>query len=135
MIDSKFRIWVYKDKRMLPCSSIYFSQGGIEVTDCCTFQGWCVVNENYKDEIEVSCDLMQYIGFHDKNGKEIYEGDIIHYYGGESAQGYYEYDDTMINDSITNWQTIGFVSESDNIEILGNIYENPKLLKRCSNGN
>ena len=54
-------------------------------------------------------------------------------YDGESAQGYYEHDDIIIIDSITNWQTIGLVSESDNVEVIGNIYENPELLKMCSN--
>ena len=59
--DSIFRIWVYKDKIMLPCSSIYFLQGGTQVEDACTFEGWCQVDDDYKDEIEVDCDLMQYI--------------------------------------------------------------------------
>ena len=51
--DSIFRIWVYKDKIMLPCSSIYFLQGGTQVEDACTFEGWCQVDDDYKDEIEV----------------------------------------------------------------------------------
>ena len=44
-----------------PCSSIYFLQGGTQVEDACTFEGWCQVDDDYKDEIEVDCDLMQYI--------------------------------------------------------------------------
>lgn len=131
--DSIFRIWVYKDKIMLPCSSIYFLQGGTQVEDACTFEGWCQVDDDYKDEIEVDCDLMQYIDVIDNNGYKIYENDIVRCYGGESAQGYYEHDDIIIIDSITNWQTIGLVSESDNVEVIGNIYENPELLKMCSN--
>ena len=68
-----------------------------------------------------------------KEALEFVKNNIVRCYGGESAQGYYEHDDIIIIDSITNWQTIGLVSESDNVEVIGNIYENPELLKMCSN--
>jgi uncharacterized phage protein (TIGR01671 family) len=77
-------------------------------------------------------ELMQYTGLKDKNGKEIYEGDIVvEYY-----QPYNDTDDFKRGDpKEVKWSTSykpGFdlpTQISENIEVIGNIYENPELLK------
>lgn len=73
----------------------------------------------------------QYTGMHDKNDKEIYEGDIIslkepnrNYSSCEvsmSDKGYW-----AISWDIHERVILGFVDRS-NIEVIGNIYDNPKL--------
>lgn len=80
---------------------------------------------------------MQYTGLKDKNGKEIYEGDLITgacHAKDELDIGIIEYQDAMfvveykgeeISESLFN--NI-YDCESD-IEIIGNIHENPELLE------
>jgi len=85
-------------------------------------------------------DLMQYTGLKDKNGKEIYEGDIL-YVGSKILHddmvrkevlvgfkdGAFMYgrglDPTHMNTYI--WTALGLKET----EIIGNIYENPEIIK------
>jgi uncharacterized phage protein (TIGR01671 family) len=85
--------------------------------------------------------LMQYIDLKDKNGKEIYEGDIIKYYNsiGEYGIGIIEsFFDTVnlhcrwIEQKTENpslFTSIDYLGCSEEIELIGNIYENSELLR------
>ncbi len=81
--------------------------------------------------------LMQYTGLKDKNGKEIYEGDIL-----KSDSFGYTNDDKEINGKVV-WNAYGWhikvmnedgcehfcwIADFRDIEVIGNIYENPELL-------
>lgn len=77
--------------------------------------------------------LMQFTGLHDKNGKEIYEGDILEHNGKVQKVVFYN---TNKGAYYCQFNTGGgFV---DNImyfiqrdcEVIGNIYENPELLNK-----
>lgn len=92
----------------------------------------------YTDEIE----LMQSTGLRDKNGKEIFEGDIVRttrFLGrADEIGGFYEYEKDYVGVVKvlegswvidTGSVAVRLWSEIDESEVLGNIYENPELLE------
>lgn len=89
-------------------------------------------NNSFRSQSRI---YQQYIGMKDKNDKEIYEGDIVSY-----VERLDEHGDKAIytgvityNNRYAAWSISDSVLFSDygvsNIEIIGNIFENPELLK------
>src|SRR5690625_1949069 len=76
--------------------------------------------------------IMQYTGLKDKNGREIYEGDIVKYphivgfddiWKVEFNNGSFVIRETIVKISLRE------LAHKNNLEVIGNIYENPKLLE------
>ena len=79
--------------------------------------------------------IMQFTDLKDKNGKEVYEGDIVSIFKGCPSIVKFG-----VQDIGNDFQGVGFYTEEKNgsifsifgggdIEVIGNIYENPELLE------
>lgn len=82
----------------------------------------CLYQSTHFDEFE---NIMQFTGLFDKHGVEIYEGDIIRC----KLRTDKEYWLAEVKWSIDAW-CLGLhtISSYVDIEVIGNIYENPELL-------
>ena len=93
-----------------------------------------ILNETIQHNLIVA-NLMQYTGLKDKNGVEIYEGDIVEDgEWGHSAIEWIEIDTCFaVQTNKDEIWTIGkHIKQTGYVAVIGNIYENPELLNVCS---
>lgn len=139
MRDIKFRAWDKVSKQMLNIGlvdlddmTVYSAKSG---DFRCSYQRKtkCSKNENFEDVKRLV--FMQYTGLKDKNKKEIFEGDIFATDNNHNFTVIYE--DTRFIGVDGDRSGNGYVccvdscykNGSSSIEVIGNIYENPELLK------
>mgnify|MGYP001614505554 CR=1 FL=1 len=118
--EIKFRVWDKILKFMRIPTQLTFHGNG-------EYSGFWVEGSAFSNK--ENYELMQYTGLKDKNGKEIYEGDII-LGSARTLAGYVKFMDAGFivvrpNDGIDDMR--GRLGKS--YEVIGNIYQNPDLLK------
>ena len=140
MREIKFRAWNKLEKRMESVNFIKFY-----------LNAYTMVSTRYRDEKskkiyddqfaygqEDGSDnviLMQFTGSHDKNGLEIYEGDIVIPQTFTNAKYRVYWSQERLQWSIINTSNVSkesgraLINNSTLYEVIGNIYENPELLK------
>jgi len=85
------------------------------------FERWDMIVLN-----SVTYDVMQYTGLKDKNGKEIYEGDVVKY-GHRIGEIIYCGDRFSISRK-NDLDDLHFFQHDWKVEVIGNIHQNPELL-------
>ena len=125
MREIKFRAWDRKYKVMLP-----------------TFSLTEAISRESAPEMEPRCIYMQYTGLKDKQGKEIYEGDIVNL--NYDPQTDDDMDEDYVIKYLPEWGRYNLFNVNEgsdpdvvdiedgmeeDLEVIGNIYENKDLIK------
>lgn len=126
--EIKFRAWLKEERKMVNVETLF-----IGINRLC-FGNSETEDLFFRDFEEV--ELMQYTGLKDKNGKEVYEGDIVKII---ELEGYGEYCDQVKYTGKIEYCVSEFRIQPLNlklsdesiveIEVIGNIYENKNLLE------
>lgn len=113
----KFRAWDKKDKKMLK-----------------DWEGEYSLIEHFGFNGGDRFIVQQSVGLKDKNGKEIFENDILEHPEYGNCKVIYRYGGFGIEAKTSSWINTGFHSFStrsadyEHCEVLGNLYENSNLL-------
>ncbi|EAC5530963.1 hypothetical protein LT01_00490 [Listeria monocytogenes] len=127
MRDIEYRAFVKKDKKVLPVTDLCFNETeSVGVSGCgdpnCPL---CVEWYSFDDVV-----LMQYTERQDINNNKIFEKDIATcQFFDKKITGLIEFIEYMwaVNDRKN--QRLYQLNEVSNIEVIGNIHENPELLE------
>lgn len=134
MVVPKFRAWHKPMQRMSEVLAISYERQKVKIRH---LRGTTHMTVPFDDVV-----LMQSTGLFDKNGKEIFESDIVkttRFFGrADESGGFYEYEKEFIGIVKqlegawvidTEKGAVYLWSDIDENEVLGNIWENPKLLE------
>ena len=118
MREIEFRAWCKKENKMF-----YNVEHEYDFYEDCesSFGDILDMPERYE--------VMQYVGIKDKNGKKIFEGDIVKL--DEDEVCFIEWDKYDYSYRIKNKEVDDILSgfRPKDFEVIGNIYENPELLE------
>lgn len=138
MRERKYKAWVKDRCEFFPVFEIDFYDKSVGVWGCGNENCGTCSDYFYFDEIE----LIEYTGLKDKNGVEIYDGDIIKFSERTVNGGVFTHTCQVYQNERGTWWAEGYPDfDSDYktrrhvysvqrfCEVIGNVYENPELLK------
>lgn len=131
--EIKFRAWLKEEKKMVNVEIIDFSEKSIQYLEKNEIIDAYLLRTKFLEDVE----LMQYTGLDDKNGIEIYEGDILKYkfpYDRRlkhvSLVKFIETEASFgLKDIYGNEIPLYRITANNYFEVIGNIYENKNLLE------
>ena len=135
MREIKFRAWIPEEKSMVEVLVIDWHWGNISFARNEKDKEWATIPTNNLDKVA----LMQYTGLKDSKGREIYEGDIATV---ECECGYkanmpvgWGYNGWRLEKQWSHRFPSGELefNHTERVEVIGDIYENPELLKEIVN--
>ncbi len=146
MREIKFRLWCKDLEEIIEVNKMGFENNELWYIECIDHDKELLYFPEKNDHV-----LMQYTGLKDKNGKEIYEGDILETTSelltnlGRTRTGRYHtsYNKVIWKDDgwgyevienngiglINGFQNKGLLNATKYSKVIGNIYENPNLIK------
>jgi uncharacterized phage protein (TIGR01671 family) len=126
----KFRSWDKKRNEMMPVQQIDFSAWWVSCDPDCGVNPPLLYGDrnSFQNQPTDRHILMQFTGLLDKNGREIYEGDVVRDESGATAV---YWSAAMGAWAVQDSDDCAFLLAdcSESMEIIGNIYENPELLE------
>jgi len=131
MREIKFRCWDKNNKNMVYQFLESSDHHGYLDYSVCIDDGGYLHVENYNGD---SLELMQFTGLLDRNGKEIYEGDVIETNGIENCEKalIIFHDGAFVADfeefNFIGWEHLNGLD----MTVIGNIYQNKDLLNEIN---
>ncbi|HEM3574400.1 TPA: hypothetical protein U1B93_000924 [Streptococcus suis] len=114
----KFRVWDTVKKAMSDVQAVVYTEERVYPIYSKAIRRYIPFSEAV---------LMQSAGLFDKNGKEIFEGDVVNIFDEKLSKIYYSEGAFCVE--VLNGGTPLHVYLSEHLELIGNIYENPELVE------
>nr|WP_302224775.1 YopX family protein [Streptococcus lutetiensis] len=132
----KFRAWLKEEQRMIESYdtlAIDYENEEIVTQKIYSERGLAIERDIHSYDFD-DVKLMQSTGLKDKNGKEIFEGDVLQTHDGELSKvvwnkylGCWEVE--FLSEIVDLSEVADVKSNRSDCEIVGNIYENPEFLE------